>query len=228
MPLSLANAIQLASVSADPSTLADGDLWLRSDDGVLRYRTNGQTIPNIPATPTPFWGVSTWQRLQNGAQGTQATTLNTMYAVPFMPPRIYTLTDIAIAVTTAATSGVARLGLYSSLSTGFPGNLIQEIGTVSTAATSTGLVKTLSPSVVLYPGNLYYLSLVSQTAAATYRTRAIDDPLILSSAAAPNLTGSNSSIINSSSTTSGVLPLSWGTPSSTSPGPGPEFVIRGT
>ena len=89
--------------------------------------------------------------------GAASATADKLYAVPFIVSETTTFTRIGINVTAAASAGkLARLGIYSSLTTFLPGTRVLDAGTVSIA--STGL-KEITISQQLTPG-LYWLALL--------------------------------------------------------------------
>lgn len=105
--------------------------------------------------------------LQPGAAlTTNAPALNTMVLVPVLVQGRRTFDQIACEVSTAGgAGGLTRLGIYEADANGLPWSLILDAGTV--ANTTTG-AKTLVINQTLGPG-LYWLAIVNQTAAATYR-----------------------------------------------------------
>lgn len=92
------------------------------------------------------------------AFATQALVANRLYAMPFVAPGRAgcTLDRLGINVTTGS-SGNARLGIYND-SSGYPGSLLLDAGTVVTTNIA---VVTVTISQALTPGNRYWLVYVS-------------------------------------------------------------------
>lgn len=88
----------------------------------------------------------------------QALVANRMYAMPFVAPGRTgcTLDRLGINVTTGS-AGNARLGIYND-SSGYPGTLLLDAGTVVTTNIA---VVTVTISQALVPGNRYWLVYVS-------------------------------------------------------------------
>lgn len=96
--------------------------------------------------------------------GTTAIAANTLYAVPLVVARRTAFTRIGASVTTAVGGTNARMGIYND-STGKPGTLLLDAGTVSTG--TNGLKEiTIAQSV---NRGLYWLVLVSD-GASTFST----------------------------------------------------------
>lgn len=85
---------------------------------------------------------------------------NKLYYVPFICRATYSFTAISIEQTGAGTTGNARLGIYND-SSGHPGSLKQDCGTVSCPA-STG-VRTVTTTIALSPAR-YWLAAVFDAA----------------------------------------------------------------
>jgi hypothetical protein len=108
-----------------------------------------------------------WIFVPTGTLGTGATTLNQQFFAPFYVQRLCILTGIGVEVTTAIASGKCRLGIYYPDSSHTkPGRLIADFGQVDTS--TTGYKVATNCYQLLRPG-WYWLSGVSQGAAATYR-----------------------------------------------------------
>lgn len=141
---------------------------------------------------------------------TNALTQSQIYAYPFTVPKSTSFDQITVSLVTVAASSVVRLGVYTCLSTGLPGNLSFDAGTVDTS-TATG-TKTITISQTLAAGT-YYLVAVAQGGAPTMRSiqnSANGTYLVVSTTAhAVANTYTKSSV-------TGALPSSFGTPSGTS------------
>jgi hypothetical protein len=105
-----------------------------------------------------------WTQTQMGVSSF-CTTLNVNRAVPFIPSRAGTLNGVAINVTTGgASSNVIRLGVYNhDYSTGLPGTLLADLGTVSGVGTG---IKTLTSLTTAIDNKIYWLTAVTQVGTA--------------------------------------------------------------
>jgi hypothetical protein len=98
---------------------------------------------------------------------TVSCSTGTLYLCPIYVPRTITITGYAFDVTTAASSGTAQVGLYSSNANGIPTTLIANstVSGISTAATGS-TTGTLATALTLTPG-LYWTGLLTAVAAPT-------------------------------------------------------------
>jgi len=84
-------------------------------------------------------------------------TANTLYAAPLWVPNLSYLTMIAINVGALVAASNARLGIYKD-SAGYPGALVSDIGTVSTA--TTGLKKLVPAAAIKLVPGVYWPAVV--------------------------------------------------------------------
>lgn len=138
--LSQGTNITLTQTGQDIAIAAAGG---SADGTFLKYRIYG-TTPNR-------WHTS---HIGNGQSNT-VMTANTMDAIPFATSQAITLDRIGIYVTTGVANTNARLGIYSDNGSYYPGALLLDAGTVSTATSST--VVTITISQVLSANSLYWL-----------------------------------------------------------------------
>lgn len=97
-----------------------------------------------------------------GVSTEHTATLDSMFLFPFLVVEKHTFDRIGVNVSTAGTSSnVVRLGIYSSTS-GEPGALVLDAGTVSSVTTG---AKTITISQELTP-QVYWLAVVSQVGTA--------------------------------------------------------------
>lgn len=110
----------------------------------------------VGTSPLEAWYIA---GVNNGSAGTAtATTANTLRAFPFLAPARggCTVDRLGISVTAAGAAGTTcRLGIYAATSATniYPGALVIDAGTVSTAAIA---VVSATISQALTPGRLYY------------------------------------------------------------------------
>jgi collagen type VII alpha len=134
---------------------------------------NGRTNVTIPGgggaggVPKSYRSGRYYQTECAGAAfGTAQPVAGRLYAMPFRALEALTINEIAIEVTAVASAGgVVRLGLYADDTTGYPGALVDDYGTVDTAA-SVG-AKAITISRALSAGTLYWLACAEQGAPAT-------------------------------------------------------------
>ena len=96
---------------------------------------------------------------------TLALTASRQYFVPFTAPRTVSLTGLRISVTTAA-AGTAAIGIYGNTQVSgndTPGALLASVTGLDTGTTGD---KTGALSYTLYPGTLYWASLICSAAVA--------------------------------------------------------------
>jgi hypothetical protein len=89
-----------------------------------------------------------------------AVSANVLYQCPIFVHKTRTFTTIAIQVTSAI-AGNARLGLYTCLEDGGPGNLIRDCGVVTTGSTGVRSITGLS---ILLTAGRYWLAAVYDAA----------------------------------------------------------------
>jgi hypothetical protein len=138
----------------------------------------------------------------NSTLSTLSAVNNLIYYVLFNCAKKTTWTRIGFEVTSSSISaGVARLGLYDVASTGLPGTLISDYGTVPTNTTGT---KEITISETLDEG-FYYLAFV-KTNTSSYRTRSTEASQAIFT---HGTTANNTALITtafSESTSLGTLP----------------------
>ena len=87
---------------------------------------------------------------------------------PFIPSRSITVDELVIEVTTLAASSQARLGIYSSTSSGLPDALLSGSGTLLDCSTIGTKQSAVSPPVLMAAGTTYWLA-VHYSAGQTVR-----------------------------------------------------------
>lgn len=211
-------ALRLHLRTDDPGTggtpaAENGDAWYRTDLGQLHLNDGVGTVPFGPRATHPFIRTTGWHNLPAwGSPNTLVAVLNQAYALPFLPGRECTLTQMAINITLLGLGNV-RGGIYNAdQNSGLPTTLITDFGTISTGLagqkTWTGLTNSLRPI-------LYYVVVVQQGVVATYSSRDSWDPIVSETAA---VFGQDRNAYNQTGIT-GALPASFGTPSGTSTSP---------
>jgi hypothetical protein len=126
-----------------------------------------------------------WVQTVPGNASTITTVLNTVYAAPFVPHRAGTLTGVSHGVTTAgASSNVIRMGIYNhDYSTGLPGTLFIDAGTVSSTTTGQKTLNALSQAI---DNKIYWACVVSQVGTTcTLRGASINSVMVGQSGATP-------------------------------------------
>lgn len=159
----------------------------------------------IPAVKT---GVSYYYHMPIGGVSTNAPTLTALQGTPIWLPEGITLDRIGVEVTSTVPTAEARFGIY--LDDGSqPGVLLADYGTVAAATPGN---KEITISQEITTTGLYWLGMVSQTAAATYRSM-VNTPLIahLATTFASPPTSNGSQGYGRSGGVAGSLPDPWGT-----------------
>ena len=113
----------------------------------------------MPTSNAPFIPYSAGKYYSSpniNALTTLALSANTLYGIPFLVPALVTATSINIEVTTQSAGNNLRMGIYND-SSGAPGSLVLDAGTVSLTGTG-GKAITISQS--LSPG-WYWLACVT-------------------------------------------------------------------
>lgn len=152
---------------------------VRVDDNInvsIPYQDQFVTAFSYPPVSTgiaPFRGVTSptpalntrgnrWYSFpQSGQYRSLPLTLNRELCYPLILQRQLKISDIALAITTAASGAVVRVAVRSANSDGTPGRLIYDFGTVSAAATGEATATVPSGPITLPPGG-YYLSVTAQ------------------------------------------------------------------
>lgn len=204
--------LRLHTRTTDAVSPEDGDVWYRTDLGQVHTYDGVGTVPLLGATH-PYIRTNAWHNLPpSGDATTLIQVLNQAYALPFVPGRECTLTQMAVNITLLGLGNV-RGGIYAAdQNSGLPTTLISDFGTISTGLTGqktwTGLSVSLRPI-------LYYLVTVQQGIVATFSARSSWDPIVSETA---TVFGQDRNSYNQTGIT-GALPASFGTPSGTSIAP---------
>ena len=208
--------LRLEKRTADPTSPEEGDIWYRTDLGQIHAHDGAVVVPVGPRATHPFINTLSWHNLPPfGAAATQINLLNQAYALPFVPGRECTLTDMAINITLLGLGNV-RGGFYNANQvTGFPSTLISDFGTISTGLAGQ---KTWSALSVSLKPILYYAVIVQQGVVATYSARTGWDPIISESAGSGPQFGQERAAYTQTGIT-GALPASFGTPAGTAQAP---------
>lgn len=137
----------------------DGANWRIVEESpfdIESYRAKGATLNR--------WYMST---SGGTALTTGSPTINTLRAIPLVVSKLVTIDQLAINVTTLGTGSNARVGIYTDNGNLYPGALVADCGSISTATTGVKTYATNLP-VTLLPG-LYWLVIVGDGTAPTIR-----------------------------------------------------------
>jgi len=136
-------------------------------------------IVHIGTTPFERWYAASMHLWTTGDSiSSLSTTLNQLYAIPFITPRGATIDRIGFNVASGGTAGSkGRVGLYraTSQSNMYPGSLVLDGGEKDT--TTTG-VKSTTVSQVLEADVLYWAVLLAGTAAFSVSTHTVGLPIL--------------------------------------------------
>lgn len=105
-----------------------------------------------------------WYPSDNNATVSNVLVDGNAYAMPFISARPHTYQGMAFSINTAGTAGATgHLGIYAD-SNGYPGALLQDLGSVATTGTGSAIITT---PIFLNGGQLVWLVLVPQGAPVT-------------------------------------------------------------
>lgn len=156
-------SISLAQRGESVILQSDGANWrilMRRDYDISSFRTKGSTLNQWYTSPT------------NGtALTTGALTANRLYAIPFIVTKVMTVDQMSINVTTLGSGSSVRVGIYADNGNNYPGALVVDGGSVSTATLG---VKTYTAGLpATLDAGLYWLAIVSNATAPTIRSFAV-------------------------------------------------------
>jgi len=221
------NRFRLPSVTGDPSTPDDGEMWYNSTLNTFRLKPNSSyPMPIGAGTRFADYAFGTWYMAQNGAANTANANVSRAFTNPFVLPRKATLSGIAYEISTAwGTTGNTRLGLYNDDGGRLPTALVADYGTV----TATAGIKAISVSTVLNPG-MYWIVVVNQGGAGSptgqFRSVGGEHEFIGDPGSTPSSSFFNGSLNCYYSDTgfTGALPSTFGTVAGITLGP--RFAVR--
>ena len=124
--------------SSVPVTGVEADLWYDNAVGNVRAQVGAETrsvsVGPHGSHPSIYTMTNGWYPMQpgGGAHSAVAVTNNRAYAYPIWPGRKCTLAGVACRISAAGAVGNLRTMLYApDTSTGLPGSLITDYGTVT-------------------------------------------------------------------------------------------------
>lgn len=130
----------------------------------MTSRLQGTAPAGLQTFSTPLIPNSWYPSDNNSTAGTLLVD-GTGYTYPVVFTESHTFQAMGFSVNTIGTTGsVAHLGIYADNGSGYPGALVQDLGTV---ATTTVGVQTITASITLSAGVLYWLVCVPQGAPTT-------------------------------------------------------------
>jgi hypothetical protein len=151
--------VALDPLAADPGTPADGWLWFNNAAGQLRARIGGITrsltdedIPWLSPVAGDF--LLTTSGAGGTAPGTLAGVANQFDLFPFSPRADVTLDRLAINVTAAVASALAKIAVYTSDANGRPDQRLTESGDLDCSTTG---AKLATVSLTLRRGTVYWI-----------------------------------------------------------------------
>lgn len=126
---------------------------------------DGASVGADPPLTSALWYVPCeWA----GNTGTSAVTVNTARTFPIRFRRRTTVNAVRLDASSGVAGAVARVALYADDGAGNPGARIQELGTVSGAATNSDLQ--IAATVIFEAATIYHVYVGIEVAAATWRT----------------------------------------------------------
>jgi len=213
----MGHLLRLLNTTAPPAAPSSGDMWYRSDLAQFRGSDGGSgeqlTIGptgNVSVVASTRWhGIGT----PYGNAGTVNLPDGRLYAIPFWPGRICTLTGSAFNVTLALVGGIVRMGLYNS-DGALPTTLHTDFGTVGAGILG---IRSITGLNVRVRPVLHYLVIGRQSAGVTLTASARSswDPMVTNAAA--TITANNNAYFIDG--VGGALPASYGAPTGADQGP---------
>jgi hypothetical protein len=104
---------------------------------------------------------------------TTSPAANTLWALPIVIDKVTKFDTITFHITTSQASQNARAGIYNDDGNGYPGSLIFDTGSISTASTG-AKDTTITSSLQIFQPGLYWLAW--ETSATTIQIRGLNDP----------------------------------------------------
>jgi hypothetical protein len=128
----------------------------------------GATGPTGPISPTTFLPMQTGGFYISTLNATTVSnpTANTFIATPIFISTALTAVSLNIRTVTHTTNGVARLGIYNMASTGRPGSLLLDAGTISYTASAQTHTVTISQALAV---GWYFFGMVVQSGSSTWQ-----------------------------------------------------------
>lgn len=159
------------------------DLYYRNNSGVLTRLGNGTSGKFLAANTSaaPSWETNIggsdsiiysggWHIAPTCAPKTTSTAFNgVVWWFPYPVTTSRTVTDIGIEVTTGVAASNIRLALYGDDGTGRPGNLIEESGAISTAASGLKTYTFASPKNLSASNKFYWLAFQASSGSIAFR-----------------------------------------------------------
>lgn len=181
----------------------EGLLWESADSGAVGTFVGSPSkvlsVARTRGVVESLSRASCWRVPNHTTRTTTAASLNRCLYVPMRVLKTVKFDRIACEVTTGIATGVTRLGLYRSAD-GLPAGFLYR--SVNLDSSGTGEVgETFATPLTVEPG-LYFVAIVAQTAAPTYRSSATYTELMASSSFTG--TGSTASVYETGVT--GALP----------------------
>ena len=153
-------AITRAQYGTSARSVIIGDQCCQPIDANLLTQI-GTTVQTLPFNLYTGEFMMVPQAIASATGGGSALTQGTAYAQPFSITKTVTLTSIATNVATAGGTGsVCRFGIYAD-SSGYPGALLLDAGTVPTVTGSQTITGPSGLSLVLTPG-VYWVVIAPQ------------------------------------------------------------------
>lgn len=164
---------RLGSFTSDPGSLADGDMWYRSDTDKLYFRANGATVelgggssmPMPPLVGTDSWHCLGTQLAAAGAATPASATYPAANRAIYIP--LVVTKDITVVklwcVNGGVTSGNIDMGIYNSA-------FARQVSIGSTAQAGAGAIQEFDIADTALSAGLYYIGIaMDNTTGTLYR-----------------------------------------------------------
>jgi hypothetical protein len=142
--------LKLINRNTAPASPEAGDMWYRSDLGQIRASDGSAAVEQLTIGPTgnvPTVRSAAWHNVPAyGNAGSANVPDGRLFAMPFWPGRLCSITGVAANVTLALVTANLRMGIY--LSDGvLPTTLLADFGTVATGVLGTAQINGLNTRV---------------------------------------------------------------------------------
>ena len=158
-----------------------GDRWVDSNSGIeYTYVNDGDSSQWVEVSASGFigetgpTGSSAFLPMQTGAlyisslptATASSMAVDAFVATPMFISTALTAISLTVRTVTHTTNGVARLGIYNMASTGEPGSLLLDAGTISYTASSQTHTVTISQALDV---GWYFFGMVNQSGSSTWQ-----------------------------------------------------------
>ena len=207
--MTLAKPLILGGQSADPVAPPEGTVWHNATTGQLKAQLGGKSRPLDRQETCNFVVPPVGEYIQTttgcgASTSTLAGAANRIDLFPFIPGRDFDFDRLAVNVTTAVASALAKIVIYSTDEMGRPDALLLETGTLDLSATGS---RTVDATFSLRQGRCYWFGLRHSSTATVSIWQAYATPDI-NGGTAPSVGGRK--VLRRLVTFGSAAPATWG------------------